>query len=117
MSVLGPTAEFLSFARPKERNQRKGRPACRLNPALLAFVEGFSKGHPSPCEKRAASLPRPCGQFLAKCCDARGGMRGFKTLPSAIIRFAFFLFLPGICNPDLKVCTGLKVSNRFVWVE
>jgi len=26
MSGLGPTAEFLSFAWPKERNQRKGHP-------------------------------------------------------------------------------------------
>jgi len=89
MSGLGPTAEFLSFARPKERNQRQicweqiwtpvahevrapgwresaGRPAYRLNPALLAFVEGFPKGLPSPYVKRAASLPRPFGQFSTK---------------------------------------------------
>jgi len=93
MSGLGPTAEFLSFARPKERNQRKGRPAYRINPARLAFVEGFSKEHPSPCEKRAASLPRPYGQFLDKGCDARGGMRGLKTcLRQSLLRdyIAFF---------------------------
>jgi hypothetical protein len=37
-----------------------------LIPALLAFVEGFPKGLPSPYVKRAASLPRPFGQFSTK---------------------------------------------------
>jgi len=45
-SVRGPTAAILSFASPKESIQRKGDPEFRLNPALLAFGEGFRKGYP-----------------------------------------------------------------------
>jgi hypothetical protein len=41
---------------PKEN----GTP-CRVDPAFLGFERGFSKGHPSPYEKRDASLHRPCG--------------------------------------------------------
>jgi hypothetical protein len=36
----------------------------------------FSKGHPSPCEKRAASLPRPCRANPLKASGGRHGIRG-----------------------------------------
>ncbi|MCK9622277.1 MAG: hypothetical protein M0R47_17275, partial [Methylobacter sp.] len=68
--VLAPEGELLSFASPKESNQRKGDPGCRLVhsahpcaspcgcyackpailpicPVLLAFVEG-QEGAPAP---------------------------------------------------------------------
>jgi hypothetical protein len=41
------------------------RPGCRLNPALLAFVEGQQKGLLPLC-RRAASLPHPYGLFSTK---------------------------------------------------
>jgi len=65
-SGLGPTAEILSFASPKESIQRKSDPAFRLNPALLDFAEGFPKGLPSPCGKRDASMHRPFGLISSK---------------------------------------------------
>jgi hypothetical protein len=61
-----------------------------LNPALLAFVEGFSKGHPSPCEKRAASLPRPFGQFSTKAAMLGRYVRDLKPCLRQFIRFAAF---------------------------
>ncbi len=79
MSGLGPTAEILSFAWPKESIQRKGHPTFRLNPALLAFAEGFRKGLPAP--PKTSGIPAaPLQAILAKSCDARGGITGV-TLP------------------------------------
>jgi hypothetical protein len=65
MSVLGPTAEILSFASPKESIQRKGDPnaAYSLRSSLLAGVaeRGFL-----PLRQRDASVHRPCGLFPPK---------------------------------------------------
>ncbi|MEI8572471.1 hypothetical protein J0667_10975 [Methylomonas sp. WH-1] len=65
MSVLGPTAEILSFASPKESIQRKGDPnaAYSLRSSLLAGVaeRGFL-----PLRQRDASLHRPFGLFPPK---------------------------------------------------
>jgi hypothetical protein len=66
MSGLGPTAEVLFFACPKKSTQKKRHPDAALILRAVTFVRGFSMGLPSPCEKRAASLPHPCGQFLTK---------------------------------------------------
>jgi hypothetical protein len=65
-SGLGPTAEILSFAWPKESTQRKGHPEFRLNPALLAFGEGFRKGLPSPDENERHPCRSPSGQLSPK---------------------------------------------------
>jgi len=56
-SGLGPTAEILSFAWPKESIQRKGHPDAALILRAAAFIEGRQKGHPSP----SADAPHPCG--------------------------------------------------------
>jgi len=85
MSGLGPTAEILSFAWPKESIQRKGHPEFRLTPALyenhpwfspfgpayrlfkfapgkfVAFGEGFRKGHPWPSENERHPCRSPAG--------------------------------------------------------
>ncbi|MDX8129678.1 hypothetical protein JWZ98_21965 [Methylomonas sp. EFPC1] len=65
MSVLGPTAELLSFAPPKESSQRKGGPdtARFLRSSLLAAVaeRGFL-----PLRQRDASLHRPFGLIPPK---------------------------------------------------
>jgi hypothetical protein len=55
MSVLAPTGELLSFAWPKESNQRKGHPtaACFLRSKAFVGVKGAS------CP--FANLPHPCG--------------------------------------------------------
>jgi len=84
-SGLGPTAEILSFASPKESIQRKGDPEFRLNPALyenhpwfspcgpayrlfkfapgkfVAIGEGFRKGLPSPSENERHPCRSPTG--------------------------------------------------------
>jgi len=65
MSGLGPTAEILSFAWPKESIQRKGHPdaAYSLRSSLLNGVaeRGFL-----PLLQRDASLHRPCGLICSK---------------------------------------------------
>jgi len=58
-SGLGPTAEILSFAPPKESIQRKGGPDAALILRAEGFERGCLKGLPSPCMQRAASLRRP----------------------------------------------------------
>ena len=80
MPVRGPATAILSFAWPKESIQRKGHPDAALILRAVTFVRGFSKGHPSPCEKRAASLPHPCGQFLTKA-PVLGVAKGDKPRP------------------------------------
>ncbi|WP_020484609.1 hypothetical protein [Methylomonas sp. MK1] len=65
MSGLGPTAEILSFASPKESIQRKGDPdaAYFLRSSLLNGVaeRGFL-----PLRQRDASMHRPYGLFHPK---------------------------------------------------
>ncbi|WP_445371628.1 hypothetical protein ACH518_01665 [Methylomonas sp. HW2-6] len=56
-----------NFSLPKKSHQKKGHPAFRANPALLAFAEGFRKGIPVP------------PKTLGKSCDARSGITGLKT--------------------------------------
>jgi hypothetical protein len=65
MSGLGPTAEILSFAWPKESIQRKGHPdaAYSLRSSLL---NGVAKRGFLPLRQRDASLHRPCGLFRSK---------------------------------------------------
>ncbi|TCV87724.1 hypothetical protein EDE11_102227 [Methylomonas methanica] len=65
-SGLGPTAEILSFAWPKESIQRKGHPIFRQFPALLAFAEGFRKGLPSPSENERHPCSSPEGRSRQK---------------------------------------------------
>jgi len=43
------------------------------------FERGFSKGHPSPCEKRDASLHRPCGLIRSNP-PVLGAASGEKTI-------------------------------------
>jgi len=62
MSGLGPTAEILSFAWPKESIQRKGHPDAALILRAEAFIEGRQKGLPSP----SADVRHPFGQFSIK---------------------------------------------------
>jgi hypothetical protein len=56
--VLAPASELLSFASPKESNQRKGDPdaALILRSSLLNWVAGRGI---LPLRQRAASLPHP----------------------------------------------------------
>ncbi len=43
--VLAPEGKFLSFAPPKERNQRKGGPDAALILRAEAFERGCSRSH------------------------------------------------------------------------
>ena len=96
-SGIGPTAEILSFASPKESIQRKGDPDSALilrfyenhpwfspcGPAyrlfkfapgkFVAFDEGFRMAIPGPA-KTSGLLPLPYRAHFAKSCDARGGI-------------------------------------------
>jgi hypothetical protein len=78
-SVLGPTAELLSFAPPKESSQRKGGPdaAYFLCSSLLTGVaeRGFL-----PLRQRDASLHRPFGLILPKA-PVLGAAYGINTPP------------------------------------
>ncbi|OQW79579.1 MAG: hypothetical protein BVN35_01710 [Proteobacteria bacterium ST_bin11] len=74
-SVLGPTAEMLSFVSPKESIQRKGDPDAALILRAEGFERGFPKGHPSPCGKRDTSLHRPSRADPSKSSGARRGIR------------------------------------------
>ena len=49
------------FCLAKRKYPKKKPPHSALILRSEGFERGFSKGHPSPCEKRAASLPRLCG--------------------------------------------------------
>jgi hypothetical protein len=95
MSVSGPTTGSLSFASPKESNQRKGDPgfALILRFSLLAGVferalRGPSKtGGMSHMDVVNAEIAGanfcPCRHpsgLSAKSCDARGKKRGY-TIP------------------------------------
>ncbi|MDD2758896.1 MAG: hypothetical protein PHH11_01240 [Methylomonas sp.] len=89
-SVLGPTAEELSFAPPKESSQRKGGPDTGL---ILRFslLAGVSRRGSCPCGKRAASLPRPYG-LSRQNLRCSGRYKGINGMPSASFRFAVCLF-------------------------
>jgi len=65
MSGLGPTAEILSFASPKESIQRKGDPdaAYSLRSSLL---NGVAERSFLPLRQRDASLHRLYGLFRPK---------------------------------------------------
>ncbi|MCQ8128114.1 hypothetical protein [Methylomonas rivi] len=77
---------FLLHGQKKETKEKAA--PYRVDPALLVFGKGFSKGLPSPREKRAASLPRPWRVVLAKGCDAQGSIKGNKPHALGIFRFA-----------------------------
>ncbi|AMK77163.1 hypothetical protein EDE11_112104 [Methylomonas methanica] len=79
-SVLGPTAELLSFAPPKESSQRKGGPnaAYFLCSSLLT---GVAERSFLPLRQRDASLHRPFGLILPKV-PVLGAAYGINTLPN-----------------------------------
>jgi len=81
-SVLGPTAEILSFAPPKESIQRKSGPdaAYFLRSSLLSGVD--ERGL-LPLRQRDASLHRPFGLILPKA-PVLGAAYGVK--PQATLR-------------------------------
>ncbi len=56
-----PEADLLSFERPKESRQRKGRPSGAKPPALLASRGARQRGHPWPRWRGRASMRAPFG--------------------------------------------------------
>jgi len=84
MSVLGPTAEVLSFAWPKESTQRKSHPDAALILRAKAFADGFRKGLPSPSENERPPCLSPIGLISAKA-SVLGAAYGTK--PLAAMRF------------------------------
>jgi len=76
-SGLGPTAEILSFASPKESIQRKGDPDAALILRAEAFDGDRQKGLPAPlsmCGIHAA----PLRAIPAKSSGARRGIQEEK---------------------------------------
>jgi len=61
-----PDSRGTFFCLPKRKFPKKTAPHAASILRAVIFVRGFSKGLPSPCEKRAASLPHPFGLFLTK---------------------------------------------------
>jgi hypothetical protein len=64
-SGLGPTAEILSFASPKESIQRKGDPDSALFLRVLLLTRVF-EGPSLALRKRAASCRSPVGPISPK---------------------------------------------------
>jgi hypothetical protein len=76
--VLAPEGESLSFASPKERNQRKGDP-MPLASCALAFLPGFARRDiPVPLAKRGIPAA-PLRAIPGKNASAR---RGIRELPA-----------------------------------
>jgi len=74
MSVLGPTAEILSFAPPKESTQRKGGPDAACSLRSEAFGGGWRKGLPAPSP--TCGIPAaPLRAIPTKSSGARRGIR------------------------------------------
>ncbi|QSB01828.1 hypothetical protein JWZ98_02380 [Methylomonas sp. EFPC1] len=87
MSGLGPTAEILSFASPKESIQRKSHPDAAYSLRSEAFERGCRKGLPAPsatCGIHAA----PLRAIPSKSSGARRGIRE-ETIPAFERNFVF----------------------------
>jgi hypothetical protein len=95
-SVFAPTGELLSFASPKESNQRKGDP-LPLDPALRLFSRGLSKGASLPLRQLAASMPPPCGQFPTKQ-TVLGAAEGIFRLRRSRYRIDFYRDIQKLLN-------------------
>jgi len=78
-SVLGPTAELLSFAPPKESSQRKGGPDAAFILRSRAFAEGCRKGHPWPFGNASHPCAAPIGLFSANA-PVLGAAYGINTV-------------------------------------
>jgi hypothetical protein len=65
MSVLGPPAEILSFALPKESIQRKGNPDS-ANFLRFSLLTRVFEGPSLALRKRAASCRSPIGPISPK---------------------------------------------------
>ncbi|WP_445367105.1 hypothetical protein ACH5Y9_18350 [Methylomonas sp. BW4-1] len=74
MSGLGPTAEILSFASPKESIQRKGDPDAAYSLRSEAFERGCRKGLPAPSATRRIHAA-PLRADPLKSSGARRGIR------------------------------------------
>jgi len=74
MWVLVPTDEFLSFASPKERNQRKGDPNAASSCAL-AILSGFARKDIPVLLAKCGIPAAPLRAIPDKCSDARRGIR------------------------------------------
>jgi hypothetical protein len=76
--VLAPEGESLSFASPKERDQRKGDP-MPLASCALAFLPGFARRDIHvPLAKRGFPAA-PLRAFPDKYASARRGIREFSA--------------------------------------
>ncbi len=73
IGFIAPEGELLSFARPKESNQRKGRP-LPLFPCAPRFRRGLPKGTPVPLATRFIH-EAPLRAILGENCGARRGKR------------------------------------------
>ncbi|TCV84517.1 MULTISPECIES: hypothetical protein [Methylomonas] len=99
-SVLGPTAEILSFASPKESIQRKGDPDAALILRSEAFERGCRKGLPAPsatCGIHAA----PLRADPSKSSGSRRGIRE-KHLPKFE---GHFVFIKNVASMQFDRCT------------
>jgi len=79
MSGLGPTAEILSFAWPKESIQRKGHPDAAYPLRSEAFDGGCRKGLPAPSSTRRI----PAAPLRAIPAKSSGARRGIRATPTA----------------------------------
>lgn len=77
MSVLGPTAEILFFARPKKSSQKKSRPTVARAPCAPRFRRWSSEAHRHHAG-RESSLTRPFGPFPPKTPVLGAAERDFK---------------------------------------
>ncbi|QXP86236.1 hypothetical protein [Methylococcus sp. Mc7] len=83
--VSAPEGGLLSFARPKESNQRKGRPTAAKAPERQAFCRGAIEGAFFPSIAKAASLRLPFGPFPAKALALGRGIRDSPPLERRLL--------------------------------
>ena len=99
---------FLCLA--KEKYPKEMPPGFRLNPARLAFGEGFRRAILGPA-KTSGLLPLPYRAHFAKNCDARGGITGGN--PFARLKVVVDLDLGKICRippPSRGASFAMKIG-------
>ena len=106
-----PDSRDTFFCLAKRKYPKKKPPRRRLFPALLRFERGFPKGLPSPYVKRAASLPRPCGQFRSNP-PVLGATEGRKPILLLLFSRITLVTKLQLGYPDLENSSFLNIGSK-----
>jgi len=95
------------LAKRKKPKKRPPHAACFLRSE--GFERGFSKGHPSPYEKRDASLHRPYRADPSKPSGARRGIRGLTPTQNSSLSI--------VCMFDFYLTDGYREDSPAIGEE